>query len=88
MVGKRNKPHFCSRRFEVPLVAALSHYRRSRQLIDMIRFEESVMDGAKAVELAPDDPNAHMFLGLLSFAQDDETKRAANLKQTASARRR
>jgi 4-amino-4-deoxy-L-arabinose transferase-like glycosyltransferase len=51
-------------RFEVPLVAALSHYARARQLIDMKRFEEAVADGAKAVELAPDDPNAHYVLGL------------------------
>lgn len=51
-------------RFEVPLVAALSHYGRTRQLIDMIRFDEAVADGAKAVELAPDDPNARYVLRL------------------------
>jgi hypothetical protein len=51
-------------RFEVPLVAALSHYGRARQLIDLKRFEEAAVDGAKAVELVPDDPNAHYVLGL------------------------
>ncbi len=51
-------------RFEVPLVAALSHYGRARQLIDMNRFEEAAVDGAKAVALAPDDPNTHYVLGL------------------------
>lgn len=50
-------------RFEVPLVAALSHYGRARQLIDMNRFDEAAVDGAKAVELAPDDPNSHYVLG-------------------------
>jgi hypothetical protein len=51
-------------RFEVPLVASLSHFGRARQLIDLNRFEEAAVDGAKAVELAPDDPNAHYVLGL------------------------
>lgn len=51
-------------RFEVPLVATLSHYGRARQLIDMNRFEEAAVDGAKAVALAPDDPNMHYVLGL------------------------
>lgn len=30
----------------------------------MNRFEEAAVDGAKAVALAPDDPNMHYVLGL------------------------
>jgi tetratricopeptide (TPR) repeat protein len=64
-------------RFEVPLVAALSHYGRARQLIDLNRFEEAAVDGAKAVELAPDDPNMHYVLGLalVRSGRRDEARR-------------
>ncbi len=43
----------------------------------MIRFEEAVMDGAKAVELAPDDLNAHYVLGLalVRSGRRDEARR-------------
>ena len=64
-------------RFEVPRVAALSHYGRARQLIGMNRFEEAALDGAKAVELAPDDPNEHYVLGLalVRSGRGDEARR-------------
>lgn len=63
-------------RFQVPLVAALSHASRARQLIRRERFEEAVADGRKAVELAPDDPRTHFWLGIA----------LANAKQTNEAR--
>jgi tetratricopeptide (TPR) repeat protein len=64
-------------RFEVPLVAALSHIERARQLIDLNRFEEAVADGLKAVEFAPDDPNSHVVLGigLARSGRRDEARR-------------
>jgi tetratricopeptide (TPR) repeat protein len=63
-------------RFQVPLLAALSHANRTRQLIRRERFEEAVADGRRAVELAPDDPRTHFWLGIA----------LANAKQTNAAR--
>jgi tetratricopeptide (TPR) repeat protein len=51
-------------RFEVPLVAALSHATRANQLVRPNRFEEAVADARAAVELAPDDPRPHLSLGI------------------------
>jgi tetratricopeptide (TPR) repeat protein len=64
-------------RFEVPLVAALSHTSRARQLVRRQRFEEAVADGRRAVELAPDDPRTHFWLGigLANANQTDEARR-------------
>jgi tetratricopeptide (TPR) repeat protein len=64
-------------RFQVPLVAALSHARRSQQLVRRQRFAEAAADGRKAVEIAPDDPRTHFWLGIA----------LANLKETEEARR-
>ena len=64
-------------RFQVPLLAALSHTRRAQQLVRRERFEEAVADGRKAVELAPDDPRNHFWLGmaLARTALKDEARR-------------
>jgi 4-amino-4-deoxy-L-arabinose transferase-like glycosyltransferase len=51
-------------RFEVPLAAALSHVGRAFWLIQRNRFEESVVESKKAVELAPDDARTHFPLAL------------------------
>jgi hypothetical protein len=51
-------------RFEIPLAAALSHVGRALWLIQRNRFEESVVESQKAVELAPDDPRTHFSLAL------------------------
>jgi hypothetical protein len=63
-------------RFQVPLAAALSHARRAQQLVRRERFEEAVADGRRAVELAPNDPRTHFWLGMA----------LANAKQTEDAR--
>ncbi len=51
-------------RFEIPLAAALSYRDRGRQYISLKRFDEAIADGRKAVELAPNDPRMHLFLGI------------------------
>jgi hypothetical protein len=51
-------------RFEVPLAAALSYRERGRQYLRLKRFDEAIADGRKAVELAPNDPRTHLFLGI------------------------
>ncbi len=64
-------------RFEVPLAAALSHARRAEQLVRLNRFEEALTDGRKAVELAPNHPRTHLWLGiaLARIGQKDEARR-------------
>lgn len=51
-------------RFEIPLVAALSHVERVNQLVRLNRFEEALTDGQRAVELAPGDARTHIAFGL------------------------
>ncbi len=64
-------------RFEVPLVAALSHAGRAQQFILQNRFEEAIADGFKAIEQAPDDPRTHLVLGtaLARAKRPDEARR-------------
>ena len=50
-------------RFEIPLAAALTYRERGRQYRRLKRFDEAIADGRKAVELAPNDPRTHLFLG-------------------------
>jgi tetratricopeptide (TPR) repeat protein len=51
-------------RFEVPLAAALSYVGRALWLIRHERLEEAVIEGRKAVELAPDDARTHYPLAV------------------------
>jgi tetratricopeptide (TPR) repeat protein len=64
-------------RFELPLVAALSHTGRARQLIGMNRFEEAVTEASKAVDLEPGDPNSRVVAGvaLARCGRRDEARR-------------
>ena len=64
-------------RFEIPLVAALSHAVRVDQLVRLNRFEEAVADGQTAVELGANDPRTHLSLGiaLARSGQKDEARR-------------
>ncbi len=63
-------------RFEIPLAAALSHRDRGRQYRSLKRFDAAIADGRKAVELAPDDPRMHLFLGitLARAGKNDEAR--------------
>ena len=65
-------------RFEIPLAAALSYRDRGRQYRSLKRFDEAIADGRKAVELAPDDPRMHLFLGitLARAGKNDEARQA------------
>jgi hypothetical protein len=76
-------------RFQVPLLAALSHSRRAQQLVRRERFEEAVADGRKAVELAPDDPRTHFWLGmaLARAAQTGEARRELQMAIQLGKRR-
>ena len=64
-------------RFEFPQAAAESHIVRSGQLVNLRRFDEAMSDARKAVELAPNDPSAHLSLGiaLARSHQNDEARR-------------
>ncbi len=63
--------------FEVPLAAALSYAVRVDQLVRLKRFEEAIVDGRKAIELAPDDSRTHLALGiaLARSGQKEEARR-------------
>jgi len=62
-------------RFEIPLASALSHVERTNELIFSNRLEEAVVDGQKAVELAPDDARTHFALGT-AFARNGQKDNA------------
>ncbi len=66
-------------RFEIPLVAALSHAERTNQLVRANRLEEALADGRRAVELAPDDARPHIAFGLalLRNGQKEAARREA-----------
>jgi hypothetical protein len=50
-------------RFDVPLLAALSHEEKARVFLDEGRFEAAVREAEEAVALAPEDPFARRALG-------------------------
>ncbi|MGI8468893.1 MAG: tetratricopeptide repeat protein [Pyrinomonadaceae bacterium] len=41
------------------------------------RFDEAIADGRKAIELAPDDPRTHLYMGnaLAAAGESDEARR-------------
>ena len=49
-------------RFEVKLASALSHAQRADELRRLGRFDEAIVDGRRAVELADYDPRTHLAL--------------------------
>jgi hypothetical protein len=52
-------------RFDVPLVAAVSHSSRAEQLLDRNQPEEALTEARQAVSLGPDDPRNHITLALV-----------------------
>lgn len=64
-------------RFEIPLASALSYIGRGNQYIRFKRFDEAIADGRKAIELAPDDPRTHLYMGnaLAAAGENDEARR-------------
>jgi hypothetical protein len=72
-------------RYEIPLASALSYIGRGNQYIRFKRFDEAISDGRKAVELAPDDPRTHLYMGtaLAAAGENDEARR--EFEQTLSS---
>jgi 4-amino-4-deoxy-L-arabinose transferase-like glycosyltransferase len=63
-------------RFEIPLLAAISHTHRAGQFLRLNQVNEAVAEGRKAIELAAGDPRTHLSLGLaLSRASQKEEAR-------------
>jgi hypothetical protein len=64
-------------RFEVPLVAAMSHVHRSGALLRLGQVENAIAEAREAIEFFKDDPRPHLALGLaLARAkQKDEARR-------------
>jgi len=55
-------------RFEIPLVAAASHWGRGRQLLNQRRFDEALSQNLEALKFVPDHPQAHLLLAELFAA--------------------
>ena len=51
-------------RFEVPLVAAISHVHRSNHFLRANDIDQAISEARQAVELGPNDPRTHLALGL------------------------
>lgn len=64
-------------RFDIRLASALSYIGRGNQFIRFKRFDEAIADGRKAVELAPDDPRTHLYMGiaLAVTGKNDQARR-------------
>ncbi|MGI8495451.1 MAG: tetratricopeptide repeat protein, partial [Pyrinomonadaceae bacterium] len=50
-------------RFEIPLASALSYVALGSRHIRFKQFDEAIADGQKAIELAPNDPRTHLYMG-------------------------
>ena len=64
-------------RFEVPLVAAMSHVHRSGYFLRAGNVDEALAEARKALEFGPDDCRPHLALGLAlaRAGQHDSAKR-------------
>lgn len=72
-------------RFEVPVVAALSHVERAQQFVRLKRFEESLAESRRAVELAPTDARTHLALGIALLRTGQKEAARAEFEQTIEA---
>ena len=63
-------------RFEVPLVASVSHIGRALQCLRLRRSEEALAEARRAVEFAPEHPPAHLVVAFsyLSLGRNDEAR--------------
>lgn len=65
-----------SGRFEVPLVAAMSHVHRSGALLRLGQVDNAITEAREAIEYFSDDPRPHLALGLaLARAKQKEEAR-------------
>jgi tetratricopeptide (TPR) repeat protein len=51
-------------RFEVPLVAAISHVHRSNYFLRLNDIDQAISEARQAVELGPNEARTHLALGL------------------------
>ena len=63
-------------RFEVPLMAAISHVHRSNYFLRVNDIDQAIAEARQAVELAPVDPRPHLAFGLalVQAGQKEESK--------------
>lgn len=73
-------------RFEVPLVAAMSHVHRSGALLRLGQVDSAIAEAREAIEFFSDDPRPHLALGLaLARAkQKDEARREFGMAASLS----
>ncbi|HEV8593320.1 MAG TPA: glycosyltransferase family 39 protein [Pyrinomonadaceae bacterium] len=67
-------------RFDVPLVAAVSHSSRAQQMLDRNQPEEALAEARQAVSLGPEDPRNRLTLALAlrSTGNTDEARDELN----------
>ena len=63
-------------RFEIRLASAVSHMGVGKKLLEAGRFEEAVAEQRKALEIVPNEPQAHLLLGeaLAAAGKRDEAR--------------
>jgi hypothetical protein len=71
-------------RFEIPLVAAMSHIHRSSAFLRTNRIEEAVAEARTSVQLGENDPRPHLALGL-ALSKKGEAGEARSELETAIA---
>ncbi len=71
-------------RFDVPLVAAISHVHRSNHFLRVSDLGQAILEGRQAVELGPNDPRTHLALGL-ALARGGQKEEARSELNNASA---
>ena len=75
-------------RFEIPLASALSYAVRVDQLVRLKRFEEAMVNGRQAVNLAPSDSRTHLSLGIAlarSGAKEEARREFETVIETAKS---
>lgn len=71
-------------RFEIPLVAAMSHAHRSGAFLRMNRIDEAIAEARTAIEFGQNDPRTHLALGL-ALARKGTFDEARHELETAAA---
>lgn len=71
-------------RFEVPLVAAMSHIHRSGAFLRMNRIDEAIEEARTSALLGANDPRTHLALGL-ALSRKGDVDEARNELETAAA---
>jgi tetratricopeptide (TPR) repeat protein len=71
-------------RFEIPLVAAMSHVHRSGAFLRMNSIDEAIAEARTALRLGENDPRTHLALGLALSKKGDVDEARSHLETAAA----